>query len=60
MGNPIFPVERNSQKAVIAIGIVFSVIPIVACILRALARRIANRALDASDWVLFAACVSPS
>jgi hypothetical protein len=54
----IFPIEREAQRAVLAVAVVFSVLPIVACCLRAYARRIVRRKLDASDWCVFAACVS--
>lgn len=53
----IFAIERGAQRAVIAVAVVFSFLPILACCLRAFARRIGHRTLDSSDWTLFAACV---
>ncbi|KAB5536421.1 hypothetical protein GE09DRAFT_1226482 [Coniochaeta sp. 2T2.1] len=53
-----FPIERGSQRAVISVAIVFTVLAITACGLRVLARRVANRTLDSSDWCIFAACQS--
>jgi hypothetical protein len=54
----VFPIERDSQRSIIIVAIVFSALAITACGLRVLARRIAHRTLDSSDWCIFAACVS--
>ncbi len=55
----VFPVERDSQRAVLGVAITFTSLAVISCGLRALARRIAHRSLDSSDWCIFAACVSP-
>ncbi|KAL2016998.1 hypothetical protein VTK56DRAFT_2679 [Thermocarpiscus australiensis] len=52
----VFPIERQSQRAVIGVATVFTSLAIIACALRALARRLARRPLDSSDWCIFAAC----
>lgn len=53
----VFPIERQPQKDVITVAIVFTVLAIIACVLRVFARRVAHRKLDSSDWCIFAACV---
>ncbi|KAK4247262.1 hypothetical protein C7999DRAFT_14669 [Corynascus novoguineensis] len=53
----VFPIERQSQRAVLGVAITFTSLAIIACVLRALARRIAHRSLDSSDWCIFAACL---
>lgn len=53
-----FPIERPAQRAVLGVGFTFTSLAIIACVLRALARRVAHRSLDSSDWCIFAACVS--
>ncbi|KAL2150090.1 hypothetical protein VTH82DRAFT_7766 [Thermothelomyces myriococcoides] len=52
-----FPIERPAQRAVLGVGFTFTSLAIIACVLRALARRVAHRSLDSSDWCIFAACV---
>lgn len=52
-----FPVERTEQTSLLAVAAVFLVLPTIAIILRLLARRIANRALDVSDYLMLAAWV---
>ncbi|KAL2192563.1 hypothetical protein P885DRAFT_82101 [Corynascus similis CBS 632.67] len=46
-----------SQRAVLGVAITFTSLAIIACVLCALARRIAHRSLDSSDWCIFAACL---
>ncbi|KAI1394875.1 hypothetical protein F4819DRAFT_229438 [Hypoxylon fuscum] len=48
----LFPIETHDQKAILACGIVFSILPATAVCLRALARRKANRTLDTSDYLI--------
>lgn len=55
----IFPIERPVQKSVVTVGVLFSFIPMTAVALRIMARRISNRNLDMSDYLMIAACVSP-
>ncbi|KAL2157935.1 hypothetical protein VTH06DRAFT_4990 [Thermothelomyces fergusii] len=52
-----FPIEKPAQRAVVGVGIAFGSLAVIACVLRALARRIAHRRLDSSDWCIFAACL---
>lgn len=54
----IFPVERTVQRTVISVAVIFAVLPAVAVSLRMLARRLSNRKLDMSDYLIIAACVS--
>lgn len=53
-----FPIERKDQKSIIAVGVVFSVLAAVAVGMRLVSRRIIRRALDWSDYLIIAACVS--
>lgn len=53
-----FSVERSDQVSLLAVAAVFLVLPTVAIILRLLARRIAHRTLDISDYLMVAAWVS--
>ncbi|KAI2602567.1 hypothetical protein GGR54DRAFT_644910 [Hypoxylon sp. NC1633] len=52
-----FPVETQDQRAIVACGIVSSLLPTAVVGLRVLARRKANRALDSSDYLIIASCV---
>ncbi|KAK6840721.1 hypothetical protein PG995_015931 [Apiospora arundinis] len=53
----VFPIERESQKAIIWCAVVFSILPIVAVVLRMVARsRLTSRTLDLSDWLIVFAC----
>ena len=55
----VFPIERASQKAIIAGAVVFSLLPMIAVALRMVARsRLKNRNPDLSDWLIIVACVS--
>lgn len=54
----IFPVERSNQKALISCAVIFSILPMTAVGLRLLARRMSNRKVDLSDYLMIAACVS--
>lgn len=55
----MFPIERESQKAIIAGAVVFSLLPTAAVVLRMVARsRLEVRTLDLSDWLILLACVS--
>ncbi|KAH9903597.1 hypothetical protein F4778DRAFT_91226 [Xylariomycetidae sp. FL2044] len=53
----IFPIERPDQRAIIACAIIFSLLPVTAVGLRIVSRRIANRTLDLSDYIIISACV---
>ncbi|OHE97206.1 integral membrane protein [Colletotrichum orchidophilum] len=53
----IFPLENADQVSVVAVSIAFIIIPTVMVILRLIARRMAHRDMDASDWCIIAACV---
>ncbi|AEO61109.1 hypothetical protein MYCTH_2113078 [Thermothelomyces thermophilus ATCC 42464] len=52
-----FPVERQAQCAVLGVASTFTSLAIISCVLRAIARRLAHRSLDSSDWCIFAACL---
>lgn len=54
----MFPVVRSDQIALISCAIIFSIIPVTAVSLRILARRVSNRRVDTSDYLIVAACVS--
>lgn len=56
----VFPIERESQKAIIAGAVVFSLLPTAAVVLRikARSRRAGHTGLDMSDWLILVACVS--
>ncbi|GJC79647.1 satratoxin biosynthesis SC1 cluster protein 4 [Colletotrichum liriopes] len=53
----IFPLERQIQVSVVAVSIVFIIVPTIMVAMRLIARRIAHRAMDGSDWCIIAACV---
>lgn len=57
MFNPQIPIENEMQVALVVVPIVFSLLASIAVGLRVLARRIAHRRLDASDYIMFAALV---
>ncbi|KAI1409470.1 hypothetical protein F5Y13DRAFT_90739 [Hypoxylon sp. FL1857] len=52
----IYPIETRDQRAIIACGIAFSLLPTIVVGLRVLARRKANRLLDTSDYLIIASC----
>ncbi|KAK1990664.1 integral membrane protein [Colletotrichum falcatum] len=53
----VFPLERQAQVSVVAVSIAFIAMPTIMVALRLVSRRIANRAMDGSDWCIIAACV---
>jgi hypothetical protein len=53
-----FPIEKPAQRAVLGVAIAFSILPVVAVGLRLLARKIAGRILDISDYLIMVAAVS--
>lgn len=53
--DPQIPIQNTQQVALIVVPIVFDLLAIAAVALRVLARRVSNRRLDASDYVMFAA-----
>jgi hypothetical protein len=53
-----FPIEREDQRSIIAVGVVFSILAAVAVGMRLVSRRIIRRALDWSDYLIITACVS--
>ena len=57
-GIVIFPIERRIQVAVLSVSVTFIVLPTLAVCLRVLARHMARRRLEASDWCIIAAVVS--
>ncbi|PGH31333.1 hypothetical protein GX50_05872 [[Emmonsia] crescens] len=54
---PPFPIVTADQRSVLGVAIAFSIIPVLAVALRILARHIASRRLDASDYCIIAACI---
>lgn len=52
------PITTSVQVRLIAVPTVFSLLAAVAVSLRFLARKVANRRPEASDWVMVASCVS--
>lgn len=54
----VFPLEKSGQVALVVAPAVLSALSIVAVVLRVVARRMANRALDWSDYTIIGACVS--
>lgn len=55
----VFPIERTSQKAIIGSAVIFSLLPVIAVVLRIVARsRLKHFSLDLSDWLIILACVS--
>ncbi|KAH9886116.1 hypothetical protein F4778DRAFT_759065 [Xylariomycetidae sp. FL2044] len=53
----IIPLEKQGQAELIIVPAVFSLVSVVAVGLRIVARRIANRALDLSDYTIIVACI---
>jgi hypothetical protein len=53
-----FPIVKPAQKAVFGVAIAFSILPVFAVGLRLLARRVASRGLDISDYLIIVAAVS--
>lgn len=53
-----FPIVTGDQKAVLGVAIAFAILPVVAVGLRLLARNIAHRKLDLSDYFIIVATVS--
>jgi hypothetical protein len=54
----IFPIEKPAQRAVLGVAIAFSILPVIAVALRLLARKVASRGFDISDYLIMVACVS--
>ncbi|KAH8653523.1 hypothetical protein BX600DRAFT_501111 [Xylariales sp. PMI_506] len=52
----ILPIEKPRQLALIVVPAVFNVIAVLAVVLRIIARRMANRKLDSSDYTVAVAC----
>ncbi|KAH7040010.1 uncharacterized protein B0I36DRAFT_379081 [Microdochium trichocladiopsis] len=52
-----FPVLYPSQRMFISLCVIFAVLPVVAVVLRVIARRMSNRKLDLSDKIMIGACV---
>ncbi|KAL1862613.1 hypothetical protein Daus18300_008410 [Diaporthe australafricana] len=55
--DPVIPIENGMQVALITISVTFAALATVAVGLRVLARRIAHRRFDSSDYVMVAALV---
>ncbi|KAL2171195.1 hypothetical protein VTG60DRAFT_3506 [Thermothelomyces hinnuleus] len=49
--------RSTAQRAVLGVAFTFTSLTIISCVLRAIARRLAHRSLDSSDWCIFAACL---
>lgn len=58
--NATFAITRRSQVDILAVSAVFIFLPTLAVVLRLLARRVARRTLNASDYAIVASCVSRS
>lgn len=54
---PPFPIVTADQQAVLGVAITMIILPAVGVFLRILARHVAKRALDASDYCISVACV---
>lgn len=54
----IFPIESASQVSLIAVSVLGIILPVTAVLLRLMARKLANRRVDASDYCALAGCVS--
>ncbi|KAI0004840.1 hypothetical protein F4779DRAFT_58472 [Xylariaceae sp. FL0662B] len=52
----IFPIENGDQRSILACGIAFSLLSAAFVCMRLLAKRKANRRLDASDYLIILAC----
>ncbi|KAK3331259.1 hypothetical protein B0H66DRAFT_94015 [Apodospora peruviana] len=52
-----FPIVTPDQRAVLSVAIIFAFLPVLAVVLRIVARRLTSRALDASDYCIMIACV---
>lgn len=57
-GSVTFAITKRSQVDVLAVSAVFIFLPSLAVALRLLARRVARRRLNASDYTIVASCVS--
>lgn len=55
----LFPIVNGEQRVFIAFAVIFTIVPAFFVGLRILARRIANRRLGLSDWLMISASVSP-
>lgn len=57
-----FPIETHDQRSLLGVNITFAILPVIAVLLRILARRISKRALDPSDYFIIVAtvCRAPS
>ena len=53
-----FPIDKPAQKAVFVIAVAFAILPVIAVILRLIARRMAGRSPDISDYLIMVAAVS--
>lgn len=56
--DPRLPINHDLQKAVLIVPPVFCLVATVSLLLRGLARKVANRSLDSSDYIMIAALVS--
>lgn len=52
-----FPIETHDQRSLLGVNITFAILPVIAVLLRILARRISKRALDPSDYCIIVAAV---
>lgn len=56
----MFELRSSGQRSLLAVGIVFSVLPLTFVGLRLLCRRISNRAIHITDVLIIFGCVSGS
>ncbi|KAK3952040.1 hypothetical protein QBC32DRAFT_213470 [Pseudoneurospora amorphoporcata] len=52
-----FPIVKADQRSVLGVAFAFAILPVIAVVLRVIARRMASRPLDASDYCIMGACV---
>lgn len=52
-----FPIVTHNQRTVLAVAITFAALPVIAVLLRLLAKRISHRSLDWSDFCVTLAAV---
>lgn len=55
--DPVIPIKTSSQASLVVVPVIFGLLAAAAVALRVLARRVSNRRLDASDYVMIAALV---
>lgn len=56
-GTFLFPIVNTEQRVFVAFAVVFAIVPVCMVCLRVLARRVANRRLGLSDWLMVVSSV---